>query len=73
VFLFENYCKKGEIIKAAVDVHVIEQKWRGRGGVSAAAYENNYNNNSNEMSGQSPEEYYPIRGVVGNFPWEGGA
>jgi len=38
---------------------------------SAAAYENNYNNNSNEMSGQSPEEYYPIRGVVGYFPWEG--
>jgi len=31
VFLFENYCKKGEIIKAAVDVHVIEQKWWGRG------------------------------------------
>lgn len=34
---------------------------------SAAAYENNNNNNGNEISGQSPEEYYPIRGVVVDF------
>lgn len=37
---------------------------------SAAAYENNNNNNGNEISGQSPEEYYPIRGVVVDFPRE---